>query len=513
MRIGGLAVTLAAALGGVPASAAWYEARSPHFVVYADGSAASVETTARQLEQFDAAIRRVQRMEDPPETHANPLTVYVAPTVTTVQRLCGGCANVYGFYRPSVSGSAAFTPRTAPNAQSAGALSPRIVLLHEYGHHLLLGNYAAAYPAWFSEGYAEFVSTATFEKDSIMVGRAANHRAYSLLEGSQLPAAALFASATRRMTESDVESVYARGWLLTHYITFNADRSRQFSAYLKRLNDGEPSLDAATAAFGDLRQLDKDLNAYLNRSHLSGIRVMLASLPAPAITVRPLRPGEEAMIDLRMASDAGVDKKQAASVYRRAATVAARYPDDPTVQGWLAEMAFDGGHEDEADAAAGRALSADPKAIQALLYRGRVHLRRAAGSHDEAVWREARTWIVKANRVDPNNAEALFVYYRSFIDAGEEPRKSAVVGLERAFQLVPQDPEVRIAYGRQAIRDGNREEAQVALRPLAYSPHAAGADDYATRLLAVVNAGGSGPAALQAFDAETERLITANAAK
>jgi hypothetical protein len=106
--------------------------------------------------------------------------------------------------------------------------------------------------AWFSEGYAEFVSTAAFEKEYVQLGGAAQHRAYSLLAAKPVPAATLFATG-QKLTDEQRGVMYGRGWLLTHYLMFDAARGRQLQQYLTALNAGTPSVTAATAAFGDLR--------------------------------------------------------------------------------------------------------------------------------------------------------------------------------------------------------------------------------------------------------------------
>jgi hypothetical protein len=64
---------LAVALAGtcVPASAAWYEAKSNHFIVYANENPKDLKSYAEKLERFDQAVRyfggwatRPSRMQD-----------------------------------------------------------------------------------------------------------------------------------------------------------------------------------------------------------------------------------------------------------------------------------------------------------------------------------------------------------------------------------------------------------------------------------------------------------------
>ena len=500
MRFIWIAAAICAVAVASPARAEWLKASSRHFNIYSDGSAETVRTLATRLEQVDAALRIISGVEDGAEGAANPVTVYVLPSSSAVQRLTGG-RNVAGVYYGRASGSVAFTPRRGGDNE----LDPQIVLFHEYAHHFLLAQSDIAYPAWLSEGYAEFVSTARFPKEGVMLGAPAQHRAWGLLGTQKLPIRTLLAPGAR-LTDQQTDQVYGRGWLLTHYLFFGGTRQGQMAKYLAALNNGAQPLDAATQGFGDLKQLDRDLDAYLNASRITVRTIGHARLPTIKVDVRPLTPGERALIAMRMTSTRGVDAATAAPLYARAVRAAAPFPNDAVAQGWLAEMAYDAGKDDEAEAAADRALAADPRSVQALLYKGMVRLRRAAiakAAADNGAWKEARSWIVKANRVDTNAAAPLLLFYDSFAMADAKPSKSAVVGLHRAQELAPQDEALRFRSARQSLLDGEVAHARRTLRPLAFSAHAP-PDNAAARLLAMLEKGSTGPAALAAIEAEAK---------
>ncbi len=488
-----LAMTVAAS----PTDAAWMRATSQHFIVYADGRESDIRETAMRLEQFDGVLRHLQHVPATTDKPSNRVTVFVADNVAAVERLCG-CNNIAGFYLPRASGSVAFTPHRGDGG-GPDAMKPQIVLFHEYAHHFLLGNAPFAYPAWYSEGYAEFVSTTTFDKDFAQVGVAAQHRASSLFYGPGLSIKRMFA---RGGTLSDDQTVtlYGRGWLLTHYLVFDKDHGAAFHRYLQLLNSGTPSLAAAEQSFGDLKKLDRDLDRYLLQSHIPGMKVALAILPPSVVDVRRLTAGESAMIDLRMVSTRGVNGKTAQPLYEKARRIVSAYPNDAVAQGWFAEIAADAGRNDEAEAAADRALAADPQSVQAMLYKARIGLRRAvaAESTDPKVWADARSWIVRANHIDNDDAALLSLYYYSFEMQHVAPRASAIEGLYRAFELVPQDPGLRLSMVRQAVRDGDLALARQSLRPLAYDPHQA-EDNPAAQLLAVLDAAPTAEAARQAM--------------
>src|SRR5206468_9441691 len=60
-----------------PASAAWQEAKSKHFAIYADEDPRLLQAFATKLEKFDKAVRIVRSMDDPPVGDGGRLTVYV----------------------------------------------------------------------------------------------------------------------------------------------------------------------------------------------------------------------------------------------------------------------------------------------------------------------------------------------------------------------------------------------------------------------------------------------------
>ncbi len=481
---------MGAALSAAPAQAEWREARAKHFILYGNTAEGDIRAMATRLEQFDGVLRYFYNLPEVEGQESNPVTVYVVGSISAVRRLYGKDGDsIAGFYQPRVSGSVAFTPIRG-EGEGLNAMRPQLVLFHEYAHHFLFGNSGAAYPAWFSEGFAEFASTARFDRDGVMVGVAAQHRAYGLLDSSKLPIDTLFDSTRRKLDPQQLDQVYGRGWLLTHYTMFDADHRAKFGRYITLLNAGTPSITAGNEVYGSLKQLDRELDKYLSRSNIPGMLVPFARLPKVDVTVRVLSPGEQALIAYRMQSDRGVDSKSGRELYNRVASVAPSYPQDAVAQGWFAEMAYDAREYAVAEAAADRALAADPKSLQALLYKGMIHLQRAreGKSKDAAVWNEARSWIVKANRVDPNAAEPLAIFYSSFLMQGEKPRPSAVTGLDRAFQLVPQDASLRFMMVTQRIRDNKIDEAKVLLRPLAFDPHMP-ADNPAAQMLALLEKG------------------------
>ena len=487
------------------ARAEWREASSRHFLVYSEGSEQSLRDFATKLEKFDKAMRLRLGFADEDLGPGNRVTVFVVDDLGAVQRLARARGSgVAGFYSGRASGSIAVVPRVS-GAGGRNDLDPATILLHEYSHHLMLQSASAAYPAWFREGFAEFYSTARFEKDgSIGFGAAANHRAWSLLAMDPLPIEVLFDPGRRKLSREEwVATIYARGWLLTHYLTFDRARSGQLKAYLNAINSGKGSLEAAKAAFGDLKVLERELKTYLNRKMIPYLPMKAELLTIQPVAIRTLRPGEAAIMDLWIRSQVGVTDADAARVARDFRKAATAWPNDAAVQAALAEAEFVAGELDSADAAAARAIAADPKNIGGLLFRARVAFERARASKaGEEAWKAVRRSIGQANRADPNDPEPLILYYSSFVEQGAAPTPLAVRGLLQAFALAPQDTGLRINAARQLLVDGKAAEARQALAPIAYDPHGGTFGQAVAEVIAKLDSSGT-KAALEAWDAAT----------
>ncbi|HEX8554236.1 MAG TPA: hypothetical protein VF695_05980, partial [Sphingomonas sp.] len=307
----------AIALIAAPAAAEWHQATSRHFVVYADDNEKAVRALAERLERFDALLRILHTAPEEPAKAANRLTVFVVNGGQSgIQRICGKCRDVAGFYVPRASGAVVFTPKRIGEGGQYD-IDSQVVLFHEYAHHFLQSVFTRAYPSWFLEGYPEFVSTVRFDKEQAIVGHPAFHRAYGLVAGTGISLETMFSPAKRKLSQEEIEGIYGRGWLLTHMIKTDPARTAQFNAYLKALNSGAPSLDAARSAFGDLKALGRATDASLTKP-FRRFGLKLERLGTPDISLRPLTAGEAAMIEMRMVSTRGVDSTAGATLFARA---------------------------------------------------------------------------------------------------------------------------------------------------------------------------------------------------
>ena len=462
----------------VPAQAAWQRASSPHFIIYANESPAELKAFAEKLERFDKAVRVTRAMADPPAGDGNRLTVFVVPGQIDVAKLMrGNDADVAGFYRIHSTGAIAVVPRSMPR-------------FHEYAHHLMFQELSTPYPPWFVEGFAEFMSTADVNADgSVGLGGALTHRARSLYQPTNpLPFTSMLGAEAPRSSEERL-ALYAHGWLLAHYLTFSPERRGQLETYLTDIAAGRSPLESAKRAFGDVGALERETQIYLKKGKFPYLTIPAARLPIGEVTAQPVSPGMAAIMPLLMRMRSGIDNNDWASLAARMRSAAAPYGADPGVQAALAEAELDAGNAAAAEAAADRAIAANPAEVNAMLVEGRAVMTRAAAAQPGASFVDARNWFSRANKVDPEDPEPLRLYYEAYRVERARPTANAIAALHYAADLAPQDRSLRMNNARQYLVDGMTAKARKALVPLAFDPHGGKLSDDARRMIALIDSG------------------------
>lgn len=456
-----------------PAQAAWHEASSDHFLIYSDQKEKDVRAFSERLERYHDTMRFLFNRPATKLSPSNRVTIYVVDDTRDVRDLHGG-DNKYigGFYIPRAGGSLAVVPRVKTSRYE---MSPsELILLHEYAHHFLIASSARAYPRWLNEGFAEFYGTAKFGSDgSVTVGVVSKGRAYELARAREVPIELLLDTKGYDENKSKrYDSFYGQSWALYHMLHFSAERKGQMSDYVSKIAQGADEITAAKEAFGDLEDLEKDLNRYVRSRKLSAYKIPAEFLKIGEIKTRQLRAGEEAIMPVLIKSKRGVNDEQAAELLLEARAIAAQHPGDPAVLAALAEAEYDAGNDAEAISAADKALVLNPKLINAHIQKGYALARMAPDMDDEAAaWKKMRQQFVKLNRIENDHPVPLVQFYRSYREQGIEPPAIAIDGLARALELAPYDSAVRWMMADEFMTQEKFAWAAQTLGPLAYSPH------------------------------------------
>lgn len=485
-----IVLAIAALAVATPARAAWHKAESPHFVIYADDSERDIRKFAEILERFHAAMGMVMGRKDIVSSPSNRVVIFAVGSESRVQRLMGDkSGRVAGFYRPGAGSSRAFVPNIQ---HSSGETDWSLtVLLHEYAHHFLLTADRFAMPRWIDEGAAEFFASAKFERDgSVSIGRPANHRAGELHFAADVKVEELLDRALYEKNRGNrYDAFYGRAWGLYHYLVMDqfeaGPRKGQLSAYARLLIAGTPESEAATTAFGDLKQLEKDLDAYLKRGKLSGFHFAPDKIPSVSVTTTALSAGEAAVMPLRIRSQRGVNREQALELAPKVREVAALYPQDAAVLAALAEAEHDAGNDGAAIAAANRAIALDPTQTNAYVQQGFALFRLAQAAEPEkkpAAFKAAMKPFQALNKVENDHPLPLIFFYRSFAEQGREPPELARHALQRASNLAPFDRGLTFETALMQAQEGKIALSAQNLRVLAANPHGGGLAETARKL-------------------------------
>jgi len=491
---------LLAALCCVPsiAHAEWQEAISRHFIVYSDDTPEHVRAFTIRLERFDQAIRFWHMAPQDKYGPSARVTVYVLDDTDDIAKLAGA-DGIAGFYVPIAGRSVAFTPRNSSD------ISRRAILFHEYTHHWMLTNWAdAAFPPWFVEGFAEMHATAMIRPDgSVVFGAPPLYRQWTVGNMSLLPSERLLRSDPGKLDGATRDALYSRGWLLTHYLTFDDERRGQLAAYIGAINAGK-SAEEASKILGDAARLDYKLTSYAQRPLFPSALIPADKLTIGEIAIRQLTPAQAAMMPASILSNRGVSPEAAPKVAALARKLAAPYPNDPWAQNELAEAEYDAKNYAAAEAAADRALAADPKSIHALLYKGMAQEAAAvaAKESDPAKWQAIRRWFLAANKVDTEAPQPLAAYYDSFDAAGQKPTANAQAALLYAYALAPYDTTLRMRAALVYLQQDKVHEARVALAPVAYNVEGRSTSDAARKVLTAIE-GGNAAAGIAAIEEMT----------
>jgi Flp pilus assembly protein TadD len=471
-----LLALLAVLLAQSPARAAWHCAETKHFIVFSESDAPALLEAVIRLERLDALQRLMMGVK--PDSTALKVRVYLVKDNEVVQATMpfGGPGgrefDVAGYYDASIYGPFAVNSREDKVKQG---FSAQLVLFHELTHHFMYQYFPAAYPLWYSEGFADLIGSTTFDDTGkARVGAPVGNRYYSL-RGMRLydwiAMKTLLSAKSLDDVKGRADLLYAEGWLLTHYLTITGKRQGQLARYVAAINAGTPFAKAATDAFGDLHKLDDELKAYARLNALDMKVVPLPDVTMDGFRVVPVSAAESALMLYDIRLNAGVPQNDIVSFAASLRKVAQTYPDDPFALRLRAEAdRLAGDHSDHA-ATVAQWLKIAPQDPLALLHAALLEQDNLVSSHsrDGTAWDKVRDQIVMASRLGRGNPEIFKAYHDTFLAQGIEPSVAATNALYHALDLLPQNDEVRYELARDYERRGMKKDAIATIAPAAYA--------------------------------------------
>ena len=489
-----LGALLAASLTGTAAAdgakGRWIRADSPHFTVYGDVSAGALREYVVNLERYDALLRYLHGM--PLDGAADrKLPIYLVVNRTSFDTvLPGASGSLGGFYIPT------------PNDVFAMAWRQRdsdMVIQHEYVHHFMLRYFPFGYPAWLSEGYAEYFGSAVVDDNKIQVGRN-TLRGESLRNGPWISMDKLLGKRPFELKGSDPFMFYAQAWLLTHYFMSDPQRYEQLKRYMKAVGAGGDPVKTMTDVTGmPPAKLYTELRGYMMDT-LKYVDYTVSNFPTPQIAISTLPPAADDLLLVNQAlrragltwideddDDADQDPKAAdkRAAYKarqkawgeqllaQARRGAQRYPDAPIARLTLARAELTVGDREAglklADAYAA-AYPDDPEGHE-LAGLGRMAIGDRDPARREAFYKEAGLRLGQAYKLDPERYQTLYGYALSRRLDPKYPTDNVLNVLDEAHQLAPQVPDIAVTEAEALIIRGQNDKAAVLLKPVANSPH------------------------------------------
>lgn len=482
----GLLLSLVAVmLPAAPASAAWLEAESPHFLVYSDGGEEELRAQVQLLEDYHRLLRALVPASD--AQTGNKLRLYLVRSAAELRKVRNSGSGTSGFYIATSEGIAAFAIRK----EDGTGFGAHDIIFHEYAHHFMLQNFAANYPSWYIEGFAEYLSTTAFTDSSIEIGRYNEVRA-SWLRDTWLPLDRILTSDSVPLdTSRDVARFYAQSWLMVHYLMREPERRAAMERYLRAFGAGEDPKTSFRTAFGkDAVEFTRALRGYGRDMTFTRMPRMGRSEPV-AITVRRLPPSADDLLLYSAGLSLGSVDWGSYPLLPRVRNAARRHENDPMALAALARAELFYGDRARAEALLDKLLDVAPNDRDALYLRGLafIYAGRADSANRATLFTEARPWLARAHKADENFYPALVRYAESFSVGPEYASENVGNILLLASQLAPQVNLIRLNTAQQQALLGHAETAKVLLAPVVNTAHSKRLREAARTLMTDIDAG------------------------
>lgn len=466
MLLGRLLFLLLLQTLALQAHAGWNVAETARFRVYSNGPEKALVEQARLLERYDWLLRLMTGT--PKDRPMPPLDIYLVNSGRALHALADLPKDTAGFYHAGASGTAAFS-RRIDNADKTGVQ----ILLHEYAHHFMRFHFPYPYPSWYVEGVAEYFSTADVADDTMTLGEASKNASSWLAYGTWIDADKLMTADAWQMKGDARAMFYAQGWLATHYLLRDPERSRLLSKYLSGIRDGGDPKAAFEQTFGmDFDAFGRRLRAYVGGRNATYTKLKTApgAAPEPEVRVSALPAASDRLLLSYASLRTGAATGREDTLVDGIRGEAARHPGDPYAAEVLAGVEAEFGDPEKARNLLKPLLAARDSDAELNYLMGRSFMRSARDNPDRGAAHHAaaRRHFARAFKVRPNHYQTLFNY----VIATGDPRPMGVRQvLLQAQGLAPQVRDISLTLAMVLIAAGEFQKAETMLLTLVMDPH------------------------------------------
>lgn len=476
-----LALALAAGLAAPASARNWVRAETSGFVIYSDGFPLETARWADKLERLDRAMFRQFGVVE--KASGRKLTVYLLADPTAVERV-GGQDNLTGYYRATAEGSYALAHRRLTYRDDE--LSGQMTLFHEYAHHFMARTASAAYPVWYREGFAEYVSTMEFTPEGRWVlGRPVAPRMKAIARKS-LSIEDILGGTPKDFSPRDRVAFYGWSWLLVHMLNADPAGKGRLNTYLAHINAGDGP-EAAAGAFAPLDEMEARLRRYAAAAvPYTASTGTLGPIPEPRVT--ELDAVASRLAQVRMARVLGYGPVSATSARKLAAAAPGRVDVLVELARTERDVARQTGSTDfgAAERAADAALALAPGDAEANAIKADIAMRRLRSTRSTpAEWASVRHRLTRAIEAGPDDAFARLLLFRSYLLSGNVLPPDGQKAIRQAFEIAPESGEIRIAFAIYQAMAGRFDAARRTIAVLAADPDG---PEVGRRALARINA-------------------------
>lgn len=455
----------------------WLRLETDNFVVF---SAGSEDRTRKELAALEGFHKLLVKLIPRKQPSALKLPLYLTGNDRDLDATAPGSGDsVYGFWQSSVEQIRAVSTlhrsveRQGSMPRNVRAMDARVVLLHEYTHHYVMANSRVTYPAWYNEGIAEFLSTADFEDDGVVVGKFTAARATWLVESGWLGINTFLTANPGELSGYQNAQFYAQAWLAAHYLSTKSDRAVGFDKYITALHEGADPIAAFEPAFGITPQaFDSELRDYKSDAIKQGKVAGITADPSIAIKAERLPlSADEMLMPLSYLRSIPPLKRAEKSVASIKAQHKKFETDTFAIRARaLAEIWY--GDLGEARKLLNGLLVADAQNAETQHLSGLCDLRAAYATNDASLFKRARLGFATAHRIDGTRASSLFRYAECGVreQGGRIDQHNADV-LSMVYQLAPQVDAYAQALAMALMQRKNFQEAIAVLKPQVANSH------------------------------------------
>ena len=269
----------------------WIRIQSPHFVVATNASEKQGRLVADQFERmrsvFHAAFPKLELDSGAPIIVLAIKDEKDFSALEPQEYLAQGSLKLGGLFLQGPEKNYVLMRLDAKGNH------PYAIIYHEYTH-FLTSKSSEWMPLWMNEGLAEFYENTEIHEKDAFLGEPSRENLEWLRQNPLLPLSTLFSvdhNSPYYHEEKKGSIFYAESWALTHYIEVT-----DFSQKANRLTDYENLLiqkvdpaEAATRAFGDLKQLQSNLDKYIRKGSFQAFKLATTTeVDDSAFKVEPL---------------------------------------------------------------------------------------------------------------------------------------------------------------------------------------------------------------------------------